>query len=300
LPNQPPDQPIINAMSVDVEDYFQVSAFERHVPRERWDAIPSRVEVSTARVLDLFAEHQVRATFFTLGWVAERFPALVRRIHEEGHEVASHGHSHVRLTDQTAEQFRREAADTRKLLEDTAGCAVRGFRAASFSIDRRNLWALDVIAETGHAYSSSIYPVRHDHYGLPDAPRFPFRCAGGALLEVPVTTVSFLGRTLPAGGGGYFRLLPYRYFRWATRRVNEGEGRPTVFFLHPWEVDPGQPRQPGLDPKTRFRHYVNLSRMLPRLARLARDFSWGRMDRVFLDDASLVTDELDLAALPAA
>jgi polysaccharide deacetylase family protein (PEP-CTERM system associated) len=280
-------QTITNAMSVDVEDYFQVSAFESHIDRTDWDALPCRVEGNTDRILQLFADHDVKATFFTLGWVAERYPQLVRRMIEGGHEVASHGYSHVRVTNQSPEAFRADVVRTKALLEDVSGQEVQGYRAASYSIGASNLWALDVLAETGHRYSSSIYPIRHDLYGMPEAPRFAFQANGGAMLEVPVTTVELFRRNYPCGGGGYFRLLPYAMSRWAMRRVNEHDGQSCVFYFHPWELDPEQPRQAGLGFKTRFRHYLNLRRMEQRLSRLLEDFRWDRMDRVFLGDPAV-------------
>ncbi|MDS4068021.1 MAG: DUF3473 domain-containing protein [Candidatus Competibacter sp.] len=273
-------------MTVDVEDYFQVSAFESHISRERWEHLPRRVEHNTHRILDLFAAHQVRATFFTLGWVAERHPALIGRIVADGHELASHGYSHVRATRQTPAEFRDDVIRTKALLEDLGSVAVRGYRAASYSIGAGNLWALAELEQAGYHYSSSIYPIRHDLYGMPEAPRFAFRPDNApALLEVPVTTVTLLGRTLPCGGGGYFRLWPYALSRWALRRVNHRDGQSGVFYFHPWEIDPGQPRQPGLGLKTRVRHYLNLHRMERRLGSLLRDFRWDRMDRVFLAKA---------------
>lgn len=274
--------PLTNAMTVDVEDYYQVSAFEPHIRRDEWNRYPSRVERNTDRILALFAAHDVRATFFTLGIVAERYPALIRRIVDAGHELASHGYSHIRVTQQQPDEFRADVLRTKKLLEDTGGIAVRGYRAASYSIGADNLWALDVLAESGHEYSSSIYPIRHDLYGMRSAPRFAFRYSGGPLLEVPVTTVEVLNQRLPCGGGGYFRLLPYGVSRWAMRRVNRDDRQSCVFYFHPWEIDPDQPRPPDLRLKTRFRHYLNLDRMERRLARLLRDFRWGRMDQVFL------------------
>ncbi len=277
------EPPIINAMSVDVEDYFQVSAFEGHIDRASWDRIPCRVEANTGRILDLLDRHDVRATFFTLGWIAERFPSLVRRIVASGHELASHGYDHTRVTQQSPEQFRADVVRTKSILEDVAGERVRGFRAASFSVTRSTLWALDVLAETGHEYSSSIYPVRHDLYGIPTAPRFPFRVAGNGIVEIPVTTVRRAGRNLPCGGGGYFRLLPYAYSAWGYRSVNRDERRPGVFYCHPWEFDPEQPRVPGIAAKTRVRHYLNLRAMSRRLDRLLGEFRWGRMDAAFLD-----------------
>jgi polysaccharide deacetylase family protein (PEP-CTERM system associated) len=270
-----------NALTVDVEEYFQVAAFERTIPRAAWDTSESRVEYNTGRVLDLFAAHGVRATFFVLGWVAERHPALVRRIVAEGHELASHGYDHTRLHQFTPGQFREDVTRTRGILEDIGGVTVRGYRAPSYSINARNLWALDVLLETGHVYSSSIYPIRHDLYGMPEAPRFPFRFRPDGILEIPVTTVRLGERNYPCGGGGYFRLLPYAGFRWMLRRVNTADRQPGLFYFHPWEVDPDQPRVAGAPLKSRFRHYLNLESMHDRLQRLLGDFAWGRMDEVF-------------------
>ncbi len=282
-----PESHITNAMTVDVEDYFQVSAFEKHIQREHWNRLPCRVERNTDRILQLFADHDVRATFFTLGWVAERYPQLIQRMVEGGHEVASHGYSHVRVTQQSPDEFRSDVEKTKALLEDVSGQPVQGYRAASYSIGAGNLWALEVLAETGHRYSSSIYPIHHDLYGMPEAPRFAFRPNQYELLEVPVTTVSLLNRNFPCGGGGYFRLLPYDLSRWAMRRVNQQDGEACVFYFHPWEVDPEQPRQQGVSLKTRFRHYLNLRRMEQRLTRLLQDFEWDRMDRVFLKQTGI-------------
>jgi len=270
-----------NALTVDVEEYFQVAAFERTIPRASWEGTDSRVELSTGRVLDVFAGHGAKATFFVLGWIAERYPALVRRIVAEGHELASHGYDHTRIHNFSRAQFREDVTRTKGILEDISGVQVRGYRAPSYSIDARNLWALDVLQETGHAYSSSIYPIAHDLYGMPEAPRFPFHLRDGSILEIPVTTVRIAGRNFPCGGGGYFRLLPYGAFRWMLERVNEQDQQPGLFYFHPWEVDPEQPRVNGAPLRSRFRHYLNLGQMQPRLERLLSDFSWGRMDEVF-------------------
>lgn len=273
----------VNAMTVDVEDYFQVSAFEPYIPRDRWDQLPQRVERNTRLILDLFAAQGAKATFFTLGWVAERHPALIRRIVAEGHELASHGYAHIRVTQQTPAQFREDVIRTKALLEDLGGVAVQGYRAASYSIGAGNLWALAELEQAGYRYSSSIYPIRHDLYGMPEAPRFAFHPANApTLLEVPITTVTVFGQTLPCGGGGFFRLWPYALSRWALRRVNQSDRQSGIFYFHPWEIDPDQPRQPGINFKTRLRHYLNLSRMERRLQALLRDFRWDRMDRVFL------------------
>ena len=273
-------QRITNALTVDVEDYFQVSALAPHINRASWDQRECRVERNVERLLSLFAEHDARATFFTLGWIAERYPHLVRRVLSAGHELASHGYSHLRCTEQSRAELLADVRRAKELLEDIGGQAVLGYRAPSFSIGADNGWAFDVLLEAGYRYTSSVYPVRHDHYGVPDAPRFPYDARPG-LRELPITTIRVLGRNLPAGGGGYFRLLPYRLSRWALQRVNEVDARPAIFYLHPWEIDPAQPRVPGAGLKTRFRHYVNLHKTESRLGRLLRDFRWGRVDEVF-------------------
>lgn len=273
---------ITNVMSVDVEDYFQVGAFEHTIDRADWPRWPCRVAANVERILALFDRHGVTATFFTLGWVAERYPDTVRAIVAHGHELASHGYGHHRVTQLSAADFRADVTRAKGILEDIAGVAVLGYRAPSFSIGQDNLWALEVLARTGHRYSSSIYPIAHDHYGMPDAPRFayrPERCP--ELLELPPTTVKWQGRNLPAAGGGYFRLMPYRLSRWLVGRVNRHDRRPAMFYFHPWEIDPHQPRIPNAPIRSRFRHYVNLSRMEAKLERLCADFNWGRADRVY-------------------
>ena len=272
---------ITNALTIDVEDYFQVSAFAPHIRRDEWDARECRVEANVDRILELLAERDTRATFFTLGWVAERYPQLVRRIVAGGHELASHGYGHQRASDLNREELWQDVSRAKQLLEDLSGRAVPGYRAPSFSIGTGNLWAFDVLARAGHRYSSSIYPIRHDHYGMPDAPRFAYRLDNG-MLEVPVTTLRVLDRNLPSSGGGYFRLLPYALSRWMIGRVNSQDREAAVFYFHPWELDTGQPRIPGIGAKTRFRHYVNIPRMERRLGALLRDFRWGRMDDIFL------------------
>lgn len=282
----PSNQPFLNAMTVDVEDYFQVTAFESRIARGQWDEFQPRVADNTLRILDLFAQHGVSATFFTLGWVAQRFPELVRRIVDDGHELASHGYQHIRVSEQSPEQFRLDVRQTKTLLEDVSGRAVAGYRAACYSINQNNLWALTVLQEEGYRYSSSIYPVRHDLYGMPSAPRFKFipQQAPG-LWEVPVSTLPVLGRNFPCGGGGFFRLYPYALSRWALRRLNQREQQPGIFYFHPWEIDPEQPRISGLPWKSRVRHYLQLDRTLPRLQRLCGDFAWGTMQQVFFADA---------------
>jgi polysaccharide deacetylase family protein (PEP-CTERM system associated) len=275
-----PTVPIVNALTVDVEDYFQVSALAPYIARERWDQIECRVERNVDKLLARFDEHGAHATFFTLGWLAERYPQMVRRIVSAGHEIGSHGYAHLRASEQTREAFSRDIASAKHLLEDISGVEVRGYRAPSFSIGESNLWAFDCLRAAGHVYSSSVYPVAHDHYGSPDSSRFPYAAREG-LLEIPITTVRAFGRNLPAGGGGYFRFAPYGVSRWAIRRFNREEQRPAVFYMHPWEIDPAQPRISGITAKTRFRHYVNLHRTEDRLCRLLQDFRWGRVDEVF-------------------
>ncbi len=273
---------LVNAMTVDIEDYFQVGAFADTISRDDWDGIPGRVEMNTDRLLRLFDGAGVRVTFFTLGWIAERYPRLIRRIVAAGHELASHGYAHWRVDGQAVDEFRDDVRRTRLLLEDAGGVAVTGYRAASFSMGPTTPWAHQVLAEEGYRYSSSIFPVRHDHYGVPDAPRLPYRPAGqDGVIELPLTTLRLFGRNLPCAGGGYFRLLPYAYFRWAIGRFNRRDRAAAIFYFHPWEIDPGQPRQAGLGAKTRFRHYVNLGAMERKLQAVLGDFSWDRMDRVF-------------------
>jgi len=273
-----------NALTIDVEDYFQVSAFAPHIARADWPRLECRVEANIERILLLLDSRRIHATFFTLGWIAERYPAMLRRVADAGHEVASHGYAHLRASEQSAAQFADDVRRSKTILEQITGLAVRGYRAPSFSIGAANLWAFDELQEAGYGYSSSIYPIRHDHYGMPDAPRFTWRPRGPhGVLELPVSTVRLRGRNLPAGGGGYFRLMPYALSRWLLRRINSRDGQAGIFYFHPWELDPGQPRPPGLDARTRFRHYLNLGRMEARLGRLTRDFSWDRMDRIFLE-----------------
>ena len=273
---------ITNALTIDVEDYFQVSAFAPYIARSDWERRECRIERNVQRILAMLAERQIRATFFTLGWIAERYPALVRDIVAGGHELASHGYGHERASDLDRQAFHADVTRAKGLLEDIGGVAVKGYRAPSFSIGTGNLWALETLLRTGHRYSSSIYPIAHDHYGMPDSPRFAYQTEQG-LLEVPVTTLRLAGRNIPSSGGGYFRLLPYGVTRWMLQRLNRTEREAAIFYFHPWEIDPGQPRIAGIDAKTRFRHYVNIDRNEAKLARLLGDFRWGRMDDIFLD-----------------
>jgi len=276
---------LLNAMTVDVEDYFHVRAFANVIDRANWDSLPCRVEANTSRMLDLFAEKGAKATFFVLGWVAERYPEIVRRIRAEGHEIASHGYAHRNIDTQTPAEFREDIRRAKGLLEDIAGGPVSGYRAPTFSIGPKTWWAYDLLAEEGFVYSSSVYPVAHDLYGVPDAPRTPFTPSRSPILEIPMTTVRYGGRNFPASGGGYFRLLPYGLSRGAYARVNRKEGVPCIFYCHPWEIDPGQPRVQGAPVKSRLRHYTNLGAMEGRISRLLDDFAWGRMDDIFLGHA---------------
>ena len=276
-----PSNPIINAMTIDVEDYFQVSAFAPYIARSDWANRECRVERNVDRLLEILAAHDTKATFFTLGWIAERYPELVRRIVAGGHELASHGYGHQRASELTEAEFLDDITRAKAILEDVGGCAVSGYRAPSFSIGTANLWAFDCLSRAGYRYSSSIYPIRHDHYGMPDAPRFAYRVKP-ELLEVPITTLRVFNRNLPSSGGGYFRLLPYPVSRWMIKRVHEQDQQAAIFYCHPWEFDVAQPRIAGIDARTRFRHYVNIDRMEDRLVGLLADFKWGRMDDIFL------------------
>lgn len=272
---------IINALSIDIEDWFQVGAFEGTIRHDDWSGCEARVERNSDAVMALLAEKDVKATFFTLGWVAERYPALIRRIVDAGHELASHGYDHRRVFTFTPAEFRADLRKSRTILEQAGGTSVAGYRAPSFSIDARTPWAHAVLAEEGYSYSSSVAPVVHDHYGWPEAPRFAYRpVADASLVELPVTTARLLGKTVAAGGGGFFRLLPYAFSRWAINQVNRTESRPAIIYFHPWEIDPDQPRVTSAPFRSRFRHYTNLSVMEGKLRRLIQDFRWGRVDTV--------------------
>jgi len=277
-----PNKIIKNAMTVDVEDYFQVSAFEPYVDKKTWDDLEHRVEKNTNRILDSLAEFDTKATFFTLGWVAERYPLLIKRIISEGHELACHGYEHIRVTEQSPEQFRADINRTKKILEDLGGKEIKGYRAASYSINSENLWAHDILAEEGFKYSSSVYPVKHDLYGIPDAPRFCYKPIDGSdFLEIPITTIKIGQKNFPCGGGGFFRFYPYLFSKWAFHHINSGN-QSAIFYCHPWEIDPDQPRQQGINLKTRFRHYLNLNKMEQRIHNLLTDFDWDTMENVFI------------------
>jgi len=270
---------IVNGLSVDVEDWFQVGAFEGVIDRDDWSGLADRVDTNVRSILDMFDEAHVKTTFFTLGWVAQRHSPLLREIARRGHELASHGWDHQRVFTMDRKSFGEDIERARKVIEDAAGMRVIGYRAPSFSIDRRTPWAFLELAERGYAYSSSVAPVAHDHYGWPEAPRFAFRpIPWTSLVEIPVTTAMFAGRRLAAGGGGFFRVLPYAFSRWAIRQVNRRDERPAIFYFHPWEIDPGQPRVAGAPLKSKLRHYTNLDQMAPKLRQLVHEFAWGRMD----------------------
>ncbi|WP_066650677.1 MULTISPECIES: XrtA system polysaccharide deacetylase [Sphingomonas] len=276
---------MLNGLSVDVEDWFQVGAFEKVIDKADWDRLTPRVERNTDAVLALFAESDVRATFFTLGWVAERYPALIRRIVDGGHEIASHGWDHQRVFTMTPDQFRADLARARAVIEDAGGTEVTGYRAPSFSIDHRTPWAHPILAEAGYRYSSSVAPLAHDHYGWPDAPRFAFRPLGDSdLIELPVT-VAEVGSKRIATGGGFFRLFPGAFSSWAVRQVNAA-ARPAVFYFHPWEIDPGQPRVAKAPLKSRLRHYSRLGAMAGKLRTLIKQHEWGRVDQVVAAEAA--------------
>ena len=289
---------VINGLSVDIEDWFQVGAFEHCIARGDWDSLDRRVERNTEAVLALFDRAGVKGTFFTLGWVAERAPLLIRRIVDAGHELASHGYDHKRVFLMSAAEFAADLAKARKLLEDAGGVPVTGYRAPSFSIDTRTPWAHEVLADAGYRYSSSVAPVVHDHYGWPTSPRFAWKPLDHApLLELPVTTAKFAGRTLAAGGGGFFRMLPYAFSQWAVRQVN-GLGQPAILYFHPWEIDPGQPRVADAPMRSKLRHYSRLSAMEGKLERLLGEFRWGRIDTLVPQLAPLaeLTPSRSLAA----
>jgi polysaccharide deacetylase family protein (PEP-CTERM system associated) len=271
---------LLNALSVDVEDWFQVGAFENVISRDSWDARECRVERNTDALLAMFDEVQIKATFFTLGWVAERYPGLMRRIVDAGHELGNHGCNHDRVFNFTPAQFAADLDRSRKTIEDTGGAIVKGYRAPSFSINKNTPWAHEIMAEQGYVYSSSINPIAHDHYGWVDAPRFAFNpIKGSDFVEIPVTTAMLGSKRIAAGGGGFFRLLPYVYSRWAVRQVN-AESRPGIIYFHPWEIDPSQPRVQNAPLKSKLRHYTKLDAMAGKLRRLIADFKWDRLDRI--------------------
>ncbi|MBV7260181.1 XrtA system polysaccharide deacetylase [Erythrobacter crassostreae] len=278
---------IVNGLSVDVEDWFQVGAFENVIERSDWDGLKTRVEDNVSRIIDLFDAADVKATFFTLGWIAERHPALIRRIADAGHEVASHGYDHARVFTFDQPAFGADLAKAQAILQDACGQPVTGYRAPSFSIDQRNTWAFAELAEQGYIYSSSVAPITHDHYGWREAPRFAFRpLSWSDMIEIPVTTAILGGKRVAAGGGGFFRVLPYAFSRWAIRQVNSRDERPAVFYFHPWEIDPDQPRVPNAPLRSKLRHYTGLEQMAGKLSDLANEFAWGRMNEVAAREAA--------------
>jgi polysaccharide deacetylase family protein (PEP-CTERM system associated) len=277
--------PGMNAMTVDVEDYFQVEAFFSHIDRANWDKIECRVERNVDRILQLFSDHGIKGTFFTLGWIAKRYPRMVQRIVASGHELASHGVAHIRADRQSRDLFANDVLTAREMLENIGGAPVLGYRATSFSITRHNLWALSVLEEVGYRYSSSTHPIKHDLYGIAGQPRFAFYpFSNSRFVEIPVTTVRLFGCNWPAGGGGYFRLFPYAVFKRNLKAVQRRDQKPCTFYFHPWEIDPEQPRIGGTSAKTRFRHYLNLSRTYGRLQQLLRDFEWSSIASVYKID----------------
>jgi polysaccharide deacetylase family protein (PEP-CTERM system associated) len=285
-------------MTVDVEDYFHVSALANSIDRSNWDQMEYRAEASTRRLLDLFEESNIHATFFVLGWVARRSPELIREIARRGHEVASHGMSHKLVYNQTPEEFSRETYESKALLEDLIGVPVLGYRASTYSITRRSLWALDILSEAGFTYDSSIFPIRHDLYGIPDAPQVPSVIKtpkGASIVEFPMSTAPMFGLRIPVSGGGYFRLLPYWLTRAGLAKLNDELRRPFIFYLHPWEVDPDQPRV-RTSWKSRLRHYTNLNRCETRLRRLIGEFRFGRVRDVLAHAALLPAEALQPAA----
>ena len=284
---EPLPETLVNGLSIDVEDWFQVGAFEEVIDRDDWDGLTDRVERNVDAILEMLDHAEVKATFFALGWVARRHGSLMRRIAENGHELASHGWDHARVYTMDRARFGDDIRRAKQEIEDASGFAVSGYRAPSFSIDSRTPWAYLELAEQGYAYSSSVAPVAHDHYGWPDAPRFAFKpLPWASLVEIPVTTAEFAGKRLAAGGGGFFRVLPYAFSRWAIRQVNRRDGRPAIFYFHPWEIDPGQPRVEGAPLKSRLRHYSKLEAMEEKLRQLVHEFAWGRMDVLAHREAS--------------
>ncbi|BDT68815.1 hypothetical protein os1_30020 [Comamonadaceae bacterium OS-1] len=271
---------ITNAFTIDVEDYFQVSAFSPYIERSDWDLHECRIEKNIEKIIGILDNSGTKATFFTLGWIAERFPQMVRRITQEGHELASRGYGHERASDLSEKDFLLDIQSSKKILEDISGVGIKGYRAPSFSVTENNLWVFDCLLSSGYKYSSSIYPIKHDHYGMPDSPRFSYSVREG-LIEIPITTFRLFGRNFPSSGGGYFRLLPYSLSKLMIGRVLSADKQSAIFYFHPWEIDVDQPRIKDINIKTKFRHYVNIKGMEKKLVRLLSDFKWDRVDKVF-------------------
>lgn len=274
---------MINALTIDLEDYFQVSAFESVISREKWHSLPYRVEKNTNKLLELLDNNHSKATFFILGWVAQKSPGLIRKIDQMGHEIASHSFDHRRVNHLTPIQFKEDCLKSKSILEDLSGKPVIGYRAPTFSISHKTPWAHPILEELGFTYSSSVYPIKHDAYGWPGSPRFPYIATPNGLLEIPQTTAQFGRLRVPCAGGGYFRLYPYVLSHYLIDRVNVNDKQPCIFYLHPWELDPLQPKQKGIRMTTRMRHYLNLSRMQSRLERLLKDFQWKSIYDVFIE-----------------
>ncbi len=289
-----PPQANMSAMTVDLEDYFQVSAFESYSKRDQWQQFECRVEANTHKLLSLFEQHQMRGTFFVLGWIAERYPSLIQEITKAGHEIASHGYDHQRVHNLSQQAFALDIRRSKALLEDICGKPVLGYRAPSFSISDRTPWAYDELARAGYSYSSSVYPVKHDHYGSPLLPRFAF-LAHPDILEVPISTLKLMGKNFPIGGGGYFRLYPEQVMQWALRRFHRQAQQPYIFYIHPWELDPEQPRPFDLNRKTQFRHYLNLHKTEQRIAHLLSKYPWRRMDELFLTKSEQASEQTQQA-----
>jgi polysaccharide deacetylase family protein (PEP-CTERM system associated) len=266
--------PITNYLTIDVEDFFQVAAFENIITSDMWGAFESRVVANTRRILELFAENDVKATFFIVGWTAERHPDLVREIHQQGHEIGCHSYWHRKIYELTPAEFKEDTKRAKGILEDITGQQIFGYRAPSYTITRKSLWALDILAEIGFKYDSSIFPIYHDNYGIPNSPRFEYKLPNHGMMEYPISTSLFMGRKIPVAGGGYFRLFPYWFTKKALKKINTHENKPFIFYLHPWEVDPQQPRMKNAKFLSRFRHYINLHRTNDRLRQLIADFSF--------------------------
>lgn len=279
-------------MTVDVEDYFQVSALERYILRSNWKDYERRVETNTDRILAIFDEKDVKATFFTLGWVAKYHPDLVKRIVSSGHDLASHGWDHRRVTTLSRSEFAIDVSKSKKILEDISGTEVNGYRAPSYSFTLQNDWAHDVLLEQGYIYSSSVAPIKHDLYGIPSAPRFSYKCANGQLIEMPITTTRIMNKNYPCGGGGWFRLYPYALSKWAIDRVNSIDDKAAIFYFHPWEIDPEQPRIEGVNLLTKFRHYQNLGQMQRKLSKLLSEYKWRTVPEVFSDDLNTLSSPI--------
>lgn len=278
---------VVNALTIDVEDYFQVSAFERYIDRSSWDSIDGRIEKNMGIILKHLKERNIKATFFVLGWIAERYPNIVLDIIKEGHELASHGYAHTRVTNQSREEFKEDIKKTKNLLEKISGQIVRGYRAPSYSINLTNLWAYQELINAGYEYSSSVYPIKHDLYGIHNAPRFPFKVNRSDFVEIPVSTTKIANYKIPSGGGGYFRLIPYFIYKQLLLYINNKESHPCNFYFHPWEIDPDQPKTQNINMKTKFRHYINLNKTEKRLIKLMNDFGWQTMDYVYMNESRI-------------